>query len=287
MTAGNDAPARAGEDGPPLPTFLIVGTMKSGTTTLADLLDQHPDVFMAPGEVHFFSDDEAWARGLDHYRAAFEGWSGEAEVGEKTPAYCYKPGVEDRIAEALPDVRLVWIFRDPVRRAYSNYWHAVRRGIEPLSFGEAVAAEPDRLERGEIWRGYVERSRYVGQVERFLEHFPRDRMHFALFEDLVEDPVRVARDVFGFLGVDADVRVHKATHSNPTHLPASRRLQHVARRLLGDSTLFRLVSRINRRFAPGYPPMDPDVRASLVDEFEEHNREFERLTGLSVEAWST
>ncbi len=136
-----------------LPNFIIVGAMKSGTSTLRDLLTLRDDVFLPPGEVHFFSDDEKYARGMDWYASLFATAQTAVAVGEKTPTYSYLPECAVRIHQHLPDVKLVWLFRDPVARTYSHYWHSVKNGSERLSFHAAIETESDRV-RKDRWRGY-------------------------------------------------------------------------------------------------------------------------------------
>lgn len=270
---------------PPLPTFLIVGAMKSGTTKLTYLLGEAPDVFIPPREIHFFDDDESYRAGTEDYRQSFGGWSGEKEIGENTPTYAYLPEVPKRIGQTLPDVKLIWILREPVKRAYSNYWHAVKRGVEPLGFEEAVRQEPQRLREGQIWKGYLKRSRYPEQVERYLEYFDKEQMHFCLFEEMVEDPMTTLEDVSEFLGVSPPHESADQTPRNPTHIPHSRWIEYHARNIFGNSIIYRSISRLNRRSSQGYPPLDSTLEKELTDRFRESNRELSQLTGLSLDRW--
>src|ERR671919_2133494 len=104
-----------------LPTFLVIGAMKSGTTALINSLGKHPDVFALPSEIHFF--DRFHDRGLDWYRERFAKARGQGAVGESTPEYMYLPHARERIVRDLPGVQLIAILRNPVERAYSHYWH--------------------------------------------------------------------------------------------------------------------------------------------------------------------
>src|SRR5688572_14326389 len=127
-TAPDHDPQAAGAR---LPDFLIVGAMRSGTTSLHKYLQAHPDVFVASGkEVHFF--DRRYGRGLDWYRSRFAGVTTERVVGEATPAYMYDENAIARIAHDLPDARLIVVLRNPVDRAYSHYWRNRSRGRENL-----------------------------------------------------------------------------------------------------------------------------------------------------------
>lgn len=276
---------------PPLPTFLIVGAMKSGTSTLAAHLREHPEIFMPRQELHYFDQDPDPRGNLEEYRSLFKDWSGEPEVGEKTPNYSLMPEGAELLADTLGDIKLIWCFRDPVERTYSNYWHAVKRGREFRSFEAAVRREFERIRPGQdhpyrkFGRCYVRRSHYVEQLERFREHFDDAQMHYLLLEDLKEHPQKSVQDVMGFLGVDPELRTPPDLHRHKTYVPRSPMAQYIARALLGDGGSFKRVARINRRKAPGYPPMEKRTWRLLSEHFQEWYREFERLTGMSTKRW--
>ncbi|HXS47682.1 MAG TPA: sulfotransferase domain-containing protein, partial [Solirubrobacterales bacterium] len=171
----------------PLPDFLIIGAQKGGTTSLHAYLSEHRRVSpSSTKEVHFF--DHAYDRGLGWYRAHFQR-SAKAPLslsGEATPYYLFHPLVPARVAETLPESRLIVILRDPVDRAFSHHNHELALGFEDLPFEEAIEREPERLE-GEQERiledpgyrsfahqhhSYVSRGRYAEQLERWLAHVP-------------------------------------------------------------------------------------------------------------------
>lgn len=264
--------------------------MKSGTSTLAHHLSQHPEVFMLDREVHFFYEQGKghWQEGPEWYRDQFQEASPEQVVGEKTPTYSYLPGVAERIHELLPDVKLIWIFRDPIDRAYSNYWHAVCRGVEPLRFDEAVRQED---ERG-VWKGYVRRSRYAEQVSRYLDVFDQEQMHFSLFEDLKDSPQSVLREVFRFLGVDSAYakQLNQRARKNTTRIPRSISFRYLTQSVMNDIPILRtLVSRLdhwlNQRREAGYPDLDGILRERLEEHFRPHNERLQNQTGLDLSVW--
>src|SRR5680860_1100775 len=150
---------------PQLPTFLIAGGMRCGTTSLNAYLREHPEVSVGqPKEVHFF--DQNYERGIDWYLQHFPGSDNSKAVGEATPAYLYYPEIAERIATTLPDVRILVLLRDPVDRAHSHYWHNRSVGREKLNFADAIASEPKRLDRSPEYRArysYVDRGRYGAQ----------------------------------------------------------------------------------------------------------------------------
>ena len=167
-----------------LPDFLLIGGQRCGSTSLYTTLCGHPQVLAgAHKEPHFF--DNNHLRGEHFYRRLFplraHLRARRAITGEATTHYLSHPAVPGRVAAMLPDVRLIAILRDPVERAYSHYQLAHRNGREPLSFEQALAAEPERLAgeearllsdpayRGEAYgvQSYRTRGLYLEQLERW------------------------------------------------------------------------------------------------------------------------
>ena len=196
-----------------LPDFLGIGTQKGGTTYLHGLLTQHPQVFLAhPKELHFFSLQHQ--RGLEWYASHFAKAKAEQRCGEVTPYYLFHPLAAERIAAALPAVKLIVLLRDPVERALSQYFHSKRLGLEPLALEEALAAEAERLVdaeealmRGEVHRShqqhsYLSRSCYEQQLPRFEALFGADQLLVLRSEALFEQPQRIWEEVLGFLELD-------------------------------------------------------------------------------------
>lgn len=194
----------------PLPTLLVVGAMKCGTSALHDLLDRHPDVAMAPGkELNFFFGPEQpphgdpeewwrdgqWHRGRQWYAARFDP---DAPVrGESSPGYTdpANPDAAARIRELVPDVRLVHLVRDPLERALSQWRHHVRDGTETRP-AEVALLDPASQ--------YVSRSRYVERLEPFLDLFPADQLLVVVQERLRARTDHEVRRVLAHAGADPD-----------------------------------------------------------------------------------
>ena len=198
----------------PLPDFLIVGAQKAGTTALYAYLRWHPHI-AGPSfkEVSFF--DRHYARGERWYRAHMP-TRREAIVGEASPSYLFHPLAPERVANLIPDARLIVLLRNPVDRAFSHYQHEVALGRDPLSFEEAVVQEDERMD-GEVERmlrepsyfshawwnhTYLARGRYAEQLERWFAVFPRTQVLVLLTDDLAGDPRGSHRRVLEFLGVE-------------------------------------------------------------------------------------
>lgn len=268
-----------------LPTFLLVGAQKSGTTTLAHDLAAHPEIEMAAREVHYF--DRNLDRGIEWYAGQFRDRPAKA-IGESTPEYMFLPEVPPRIAEVLPGARLLVVLRDPVDRAYSHYWHNRARGHETLGFDEALAAEEGRLavvstiERAR-W-SYAARGMYADQLQRLFAHVDRARVHVLLFDDLVADPTTTVSTVYGFLDVDSSFRP-PPVRRNPYFEFRSQSLRPTIRRL--PMPVRRVATRLNRRTAT-YPTMTPGSRGALVERFSGPNARLADLLGMTLPArWSS
>lgn len=178
-----------------LPNFLIIGATKCGTTSLHQYLSGHPDVFMHPvKELRFFSEEHNWWRGSAWYEAQFSSAGSASAVGESSNAYSRHPvykGVPERIHRLLPNVRLIYLVRHPIRRIESHYRHRLVTGIEWRSPEEALRADP----------GYIAASRYGDQLQQYLRHFRPEQMLTLRFEALVADPDATLRRVCGFLNI--------------------------------------------------------------------------------------
>jgi hypothetical protein len=172
-----------------LPDFVIIGAQKCGTSSLYAWMARSEGIRPASAkELHYF--DEHHDRGVGWYRAQFP-WRGRWVTGEATPSLLYDEAAPARLADLLPEARLIVLLRDPVVRAHSHYQHQVRKGREDLSFAEALAAEPERLAAGATSRrrySYRDRGRYAAQLERWFRYVPRERFLILRSEDVFARP---------------------------------------------------------------------------------------------------
>jgi hypothetical protein len=185
-----------------LPTFIVIGAMKAGTTSLYHYLRNHEQIFMPKvKELDFFAEGANWSRGLDWYRQQFIGAGNAVARGEASTLYTKYPqydGVPERIAGVVPDVRLVYLVRDPIVRMRSHYQHRVALGAETAPPEVALLENP-------IYLAY---SRYALQLQRYLDHFPLEQLLVVTSEALRHERAAAVRQVYEFLGVDP-------THSPP------------------------------------------------------------------------
>lgn len=216
-----------------LPRLVIIGAQKAGTTTLYDLLAQHPQVIQPRvKEVSFFSNDEAYAKGMAHYRSFFprRPLAGRAITFDASPMYLYHELAAERIARHLPRALCLAILRDPVEHAYSA-WNMYRRfkdderharHHDPRSFEDAVAEELSGAPTDRSMR-YLDRGTYLPQLQRYLDLLGKQRLMVTSFERFTSDPGRLVNAVLARLGLKSFAAGHAAllTRSNarPYELP--------------------------------------------------------------------
>jgi len=190
-----------------LPNFLVVGTMKAGTTTLHDILRQHSQIFLpSEKEIHFFDRDETFHKGINYYSSFFAEAKPNQIVGEITPIYIFNPKVPERIVQTLgKNIKLIFIFRNPANRFYSHYKMRVLRGEEKRSLNQILNHELTMFNNGIIYHDYfnfILRGFYARQVERYLSLFPRKQLFFVLFEeDFIKNRKQTIENILTFLGV--------------------------------------------------------------------------------------
>jgi hypothetical protein len=246
------------------PDFLVIGTPRSGTTSVYSLLTRHPSVAQSPTkEVAYFN--VLFEKGPTWYRSHFPTLTNRLRVrlrtgafatGEATPSYLYHPHVPERVRQFVPDVKLIVLVRNPIDRAYSHYHLSLQTGYETLSFEEAVEREPARIE-GELekmladekylsfprgYLAYLTMGCYAEHLERWLKVFPREQLLIAPIEKVKSG--EFAGEAIRFLGL-------------PT---ASLSMSRPANQLQ-------------------YPPMAEETRERLRDHFRPHNERLWELLG--------
>jgi Sulfotransferase domain len=212
-----------------LPDFVIIGAQKGGTSFLYYLLTRHPLVEPAARkELHFFDKPERFESGAQWYRRCFpqSGWKdGQRSItGEATPSYLFDPPVAKRMAEVVPQARLIALLRNPVDRAYSHYQMQVKRGTELSPFEEAIEQQHT---------SYVSRGIYVDQLLRWFEFFGKEQMLILKSEDFFERPVETLKVVLTFLDLpdwqpdasDLQQRRHTGAYTQKMDPSTRRRLE--------------------------------------------------------------
>lgn len=191
--------------------FFIVGAQRSGTTYLYQLCAEHPQIEMAQPikpEPKFFLNDAEFQLGLEYYQGKyFKEKKGALIFGEKSTSYIEVEQAAERISRSFPSARIVFILRDPVERAVSNYWFSVKNGFETLPIEEAFYKEDQRWQDYDPNKvsvspyAYLRRGRYMDYIEMYQKYFPPNQIHVVIQEQITRSTPPL-RDLYSFLGVE-------------------------------------------------------------------------------------
>ena len=276
-----------------LPNLIVIGAAKCGTTSLHEYLDTHPEISMSQEkEPHFFVEEKNFGKGLEWYESHFDP---DAPVrGESSPGYSAFPlyrGVAERMAQTIPDARLVYLVRDPIDRIVSHYTHRTVNWPEMETLEEVLAAPGLR-----DW--IVTPSHYWLQLEQYLAHFDESRILVIDSDELRSRRDETLASVFAFLGVDSSFRSSEfeLAHNAATGQTRMNRAGHTVSSLL-VRTLGSRRSHALRARAPAAlklpfryevePPVLPDeLRAELEEELRGDVERLRAHTGLAFSGWS-
>jgi Sulfotransferase family len=215
------------------PDFIIGGAPKCGTTSLHFILDQHPNIGLPEDEIHYFDADDPIthpdfffeksgelihydnslenAEFLSAYASRFAPFSELPLIGEDSTTYLFSQVAPHRIKALLPNARLIFMLRDPVKRAYSQYWHLVKSGRVTCRFERAIREQ----------RSLVLGSTYLPHLKTYIELFGADRVKTVLFEDFINDNQSTLDSVTDFLGTDRMQVDESASWFNKTKYPTN------------------------------------------------------------------
>ena len=240
--------------------FIIGGAQRSGTTLLYRLLDQHPDIEMSvplrPEPKYFLRGDAGDAK--QYREELFPRHLGAHFLGEKSTSYMERSDIASKILSVLPDVKIIFLLRDPVERAISNYKFSVENEAETAPIDDALRAEELRRESYDREKfsaspyAYLARGHYYRFIEQWEAAIGRERISLMLFEDLVRDPAAM-QPLFRWLGAapfDCVMPEHPVNAS---------------------------------KVAVEVPSQ---LRREIAEHFRESNRILERRYGLDVSCWT-
>jgi hypothetical protein len=279
---------------PKLPDFVVIGAMKSGTTSLHHYLSLHPDITMSTEkEPTFFTKEGRWADGVEWYGAQFEGVT--KCMGEASPDYTKFPrhaGAPARMHSVLPDAKLIYIVRDPVERVISHY-------IDAFSFGRTHRSLDDVLDEDE-GRHYIACSKYFLQLEQYLAFYAPERILIAQAEALASRRPETLTRIFEFLGADptftdegfSRVLYQRAEHRRKTRVGygALRFAKRVRQTALGrrlPAVLAQPIHAFNAVTATPVPQPELSTarRHELIAEFQPDVAQLRAFTGDELPGW--
>lgn len=247
-----------------LPDFIVIGVVRGGTTSLFENLSKHPCVYSSSyDELGFF--DSNFDLGLNWYRSLFPSIFQKkiSEFRKKcfmtydvTPFYIWNPLAAQRIRDMFPTIKLIALLRNPIDRAYSNYFLGVRSGSEKLSFEEAIEHEIKSLEGISLTdqtiykrpRSYIAKGFYAKQLEIWLQLFKKEQLLILQTEEFAKNPLTTLSEIFAFLK-------------------------------LPDCTL----TDFKKMNVAKYPPMKQETREFLRNYYLPYNNELYKMIGKSFD----
>lgn len=282
------------------PDFAVVGTQKAATTWLFECLDEHPEVFVPRlKEVHYFCPADQCRvsradQGLDWYLSLFPEDPKYKAVGELTTDYMLWEQTAAQLAAFNPNLKIIFLLRHPVERAYSAYWMWRRHTPDLPPFRQVLEQDSRFLERGF----------YHQQIERYRQAFPDHQIKVYIYEELVSNPDHFFDDLYQFLGVDRTFRplTMNSKVGETKQLPGGwgRAFYKWGSALINLKALNPIWRYLRRRFGvkemvskmlghdgkeQGYPPMSTEDRQYLTQVYREETEALYRLLGREILAW--
>jgi len=288
-----------------IPDSIIIGSAKSGTTSLWHYLNAHPDVFMStPKEPCYFDESVNWYRGIDWYKSLFE-CADEGQIcGEASTNYTRWPqvnGVPKKIHSLSPNMKLIYVMRNPIARSYSHYIHRWTKEINPgkpfsENFEEFCKKDPM----------CIDSSLYYEQLEQYLNYFSKEQILTVIFEELVNNPEKVLPEIYDFINIknkkvelklsvenmNKEFRTGNAKNSLSIELKKNRVirvLMNIAPTLLKDFVYNRILLKTkiiklrNKEFEPQKLNSEQVKKLNLI--FKEPNKLLSEKYNIDTEKW--
>ena len=281
----------------PFPDFILGGAPKSGTTALFNYLSQHPHVFVSdPKEPHFFAkhDPSHIVRGMnysrDEYEALFRNADAEQKAGEASTGYLHHARhAAPKIKEMIPGARLLFLLRNPVDRAYSEYWFRLHTGDLPSSKPFSWYVDHPKH-----WVFHGSTS-YLSGLRCFFNHFDRSQILVLLTDDLKRNRRDVFEQACRHIGVPDDIEIGLSFRHNVTRYPrfpqALQIAGHIAPGLSRWASNVPVLRPVRSRllFSPQAPkpPMREADRKRLAERFADPIQELSRLIERDLSIWLT
>ncbi|MBN2402180.1 MAG: sulfotransferase [Spirochaetes bacterium] len=242
--------------------FFIIGAMRSGTTYLATILDEHPEICIAKPilpEPKFFLNDEEFSKGTENYnKKFFSHCSNEKWLGEKTVHYCEHEKAAKRISQWFPYAKIVMILRNPVYRALSNYYFTKGNGYETRTKEQVFlenfpAPDYDRTKFYISPFDYIKRGHYLDFIDLYSNYFKKDYFKILIMEKFI-GRIDEIQSLYKFIGV------------NNEFIPDS-----LEKKIFSNDVDLSII--------------DVKIINKLKEYFSEHNRKLEKYLGISLKLW--
>lgn len=302
--AYQDIPDRPGGR---MPDFAVIGAAKCGTTSLNSYLAQHPALFMCPlKESNYFSTEALLQRGDQWYRGLYADATEGQLCGEASTSYTRFPAAQDvprRLAEANPEMKLIYILREPVRRLESDVLQSIKylRSVIGVDHTGMPLDDAFRMLDDPASPHFIANraaSAYITQIERYDDHFPRDRILVLFQEDLLADPQGFVDRIFAYLGVASEtLDFGKARNQSSKYVGAARGelairryrdmpAYHLARLALPKGAKDRIKALLGRGTGPEAFRFSDALISELHDYYRPFNDRLRDRLGLALDGWA-
>jgi hypothetical protein len=306
------------------PDFIIAGERRSGSTSLYDILRKHPEVGMFhKADFDYFIEPELFSleqvdvnlqlknweetHSLSEYQSFFLDCKGV--VGQKNADILWWKSSHSRIAAMLPNTKFVFVLRDPVKRAYSQYCNEVSKGRELSSFKDAIQREKNgnNSDWQKLHLSYINRGCYWKSLVDFFEHIPKERTMIISLEELSKNAEEVMTSLCSFL----EINIKKGLQLDITHSNKERLLKRKSYTQIKEFSLFFdlwirlseaiIVRRYNDKFRRNKARkklrgffyeenrdknvIDPNIAIELLEFYKPHNEKLEELFGVNTSYW--
>lgn len=300
--------------------FLLVGFPKVATSTIATVLNSHTDICLPNTKEPFYFNSDEYHFGSGFYWEKYfqDKYMGESVIGEAATPNSFIPFTAKRIAETIPDAKVIFALRNPVDRAFSNWWMYYRSGLENIDFEQAIEWElaeqkadlmPIDAEDDEYWhwyrrrqltdsrflrrrttRTYLMRGYYACHINRFQRYFDDDQLLTVFQDRLHEDRVNEMNQVFSFLGLPEVDRIEsRDSHTAPKHplhgFVTNRLLKYES---IFPDALWEIGSNVLdlTEYFPGDVGIDEKLRMELFDYYRSKNAELESIINRDLPEWN-
>jgi len=286
------------------PNFLIVGTMKAGTTSMYEVLRQHSQIGMSSiKEVHFFDIEDNYKLGLPYYKTFFERSNNILAIGEVTPSYIFIPEVPSRIMKLLGgQTKIIILLRNPADRAISHYKMNVQRRIAQDSLLVSLKKNLKRINENqpsEREESLIERGLYYSQLKRYFDLFPAENIKVILFEkEFLKQRRKTINNLFDFLNVpreNVSVNVQLMQTTIPIFngldrmLNTAHPINQFAKKIIPSkhdrNAIKQILNKINNKKVIKIDNVDEIIKWLIKDVFYEDIKKTEELLNLDLSDW--
>ena len=274
-----------------LPNLIIIGAQKCGTTSLHYYLNCHQDIAMSTRkELNFFIEEKNWHKGIQWYEKQFS--TTVPIIGEASPNYTFYPhfrGVPERMYSVIPNAKLIYILRDPIKRMIADYIHALADGYSPPPLNEALLDFDANH--------FNARSKYYMQLQQFLEYYPMSRILILTQEELLINRPQTLQKVFRFLGIDDsfDCKQFNEIKHQTVEKRRKNRIGILLQKLSETEAAQLVPTSVRERIGKFlYLPFStkiesttlaPEVRQKIAEHLKDDVERLRKLTGLTFEKW--